>query len=225
MLFRSVRHTIFAHEDFRDWEARVSCADGTVKTVSWFNISGSFPVPGWASWGMGVDVSDRARGRESLEQALARERELSDLKSRFVAMASHEFRTPLTSIQASVDLLRRYNARMSEEQKLENLRGISREIVTVTALLEDILTLGRADAGRTEFRPVALDLRTLCLDQIEKARLVAKLEHQFRFDWAGNCASVFADEQLVLHILTNIDRKSTRLNSSHIQKSRMPSSA
>lgn len=199
-----VRHTIFAHEDFRDWEARVRCADGSDKTVSWFNISGSFPVPGWASWGMGVDVSDRARVRESLEQALGRERELSELKTSFVAMASHEFRTPLTSIQASVDLLRRYSARMSEEQKLENLRGISREIATVTALLEDILTLGRADAGRIEFRPAALDLRALCLDQIEKARLIAKPEHEFKFDWAGNCASVFADEQLVLHILTNM---------------------
>ena len=199
-----VRHTIFAHEDFRDWEARVRCADGTEKTVSWFNISGSFPVPGWASWGMGVDVSDRARGRESLEQALVRERELSKLKSNFVAMASHEFRTPMTSIQASVDLLRRYNARMSEEQKLENLGSISREIATVTALLEDILTLGRADAGRIDFRPAALDLRALCLDQIEKARLIAKPQHEFKFDWAGNCASIFADEQLVLHVLTNM---------------------
>ncbi len=198
-----MRRTIFAHEDFRDWEARVACADGSVRTVSWFNISGSFPIPGWASWGMGVDVSDRARGRESLEQALARERELSELKSRFVAMASHEFRTPLTSIQASVDLLRHYGARMSDEQKLENLRGISREIVAVTALLEDILTLGKADAGRTEFHPVVLDLRALCLDQIEKARLIAKPEHEFKFDWAGNCAAVFADEQLLLHILTN----------------------
>lgn len=199
-----MRRSVFAHEDFRDWETRVACADGTIKAVSWFNISGSFPVPGWASWGMGVDVSDRARARHSLEQALVRERELNELKSRFVAMASHEFRTPLTSIQASVDLLRRYSGRMSEEQKLENLRGISREIATVTELLEGILTLGRADAGRTEFRPVALDLRALCVDLIEKAKLTARPDHDFRFDWAGNCASVFADEQLVLHILTNM---------------------
>jgi PAS domain S-box-containing protein len=199
-----IRRTIFAHADFRDWEARVACADGSVRTVSWFNISGTFPVPGWASWGMGVDVSDRAKARESLEEALVRERELSELKSSFVAMASHEFRTPLTSIQASVDLLRRYGERMSEEQKMENLHGISREIVTVTDLLEDVLTLGRADAGKLEFRPRSMDLRALCIDQLEKIKLIARPDHGFVFDCVGNCASVFVDEQLVLHILTNM---------------------
>lgn len=199
-----VRQSVFAHEDFRDWETRVTCADGSEKTVSWFNISGSFPVPGWAIWGMGVDVSDRARTLVTLEEALGRERELSELKSRFVAMASHEFRTPLTSIQASVDMLRRYGDRMSEDQKLENLRGISREIATVTSLLEDILTLGRADAGRLEYRPSAMDLRSLCIDLIEKAKLVARPDHAFTFDCVGGCASVFVDEQLVRHILTNM---------------------
>ncbi|MSO74835.1 MAG: hypothetical protein EXQ99_06800 [Alphaproteobacteria bacterium] len=66
---------------------------------------------------MSFDVSGRARGRQSLEQALAHERDLGELKSRFVAMASHEFRTPLTSIQSSVDLLRRYSERMTDEKK------------------------------------------------------------------------------------------------------------
>ncbi len=199
-----VRRSIFSHEDFRDWEAGVTCADGTVKTVSWFNISGSFPVPGWGSWGIGVDVSDRTRARESLEQALVHERELGELKSRFVAMASHEFRTPLTSIQASVDLIRRYGERMSEEQKFENFRSINREIATVTALLEDILTLGRAEAGQVGFHPAAIDLQALCLDQLERAKLVAKSNHEFKFDWVGQCEAVFADEQLVRHILTNM---------------------
>lgn len=204
-VYRSdVRQSVFAHEDFRDWETRVTCADGSEKTVSWFNISGSFPVPGWAIWGMGVDVSDRAKALVTLEEALGRERELSELKSRFVAMASHEFRTPLTSIQASVDMLRRYGDRMSEDQKLENLRGISREIATVTALLEDILTLGRADAGRLEFRPTAMDLRALCIDLIEKAKLLARPDHAFTFDCIGGCASVYVDEQLIRHIVTNM---------------------
>ncbi|MGD9539169.1 MAG: ATP-binding protein [Alphaproteobacteria bacterium] len=201
---QQMRHTVFAHADFRDWEGRVACADGSVKTISWFNISGSFPVPGWDSWGMGVDVSDRARARESLEEALDRERELNELKSRFVAMASHEFRTPLTSIQASVDMLRRYGERMSEEQKTENLEGIRREIGNLTRLLEGILTLERSDAGRMEFRPTLIDLRLICVDQVEKAKLSALPTHEFRLDIAGNCGALHLDEQLVLHLLTNM---------------------
>jgi signal transduction histidine kinase len=153
---------------------------------------------------MGVDVSDRARARESLEEALDRERELNELKSRFVAMASHEFRTPLTSIQASVDMLRRYGGRMSEEQKAENLEGIRREIANLTKLLEGILTLGRADAGRMELRPTPIDLRLICIDQIEKAKLSARPKHEFWLDISGNSGAVYLDEQLVLHLVTNM---------------------
>jgi PAS domain S-box-containing protein len=199
-----IRRSILAHSDYRDWESQIECADGSVRTISWFNISRSFAVPGWAGWGMGVDITERARARERLEEALAKERELGELKSRFIAMASHEFRTPLTTIQASVDLLRRYSDRMSEAQKQDNLVSIRREIVTLTELLDGILTIGRAEAGRLDFEPRGLDLRSLAIDLIEKAKLTARPDHSFVFNCVGSCGAVIADEQLIRHMLSNL---------------------
>ncbi|MBM3289474.1 MAG: PAS domain S-box protein, partial [Candidatus Hydrogenedentes bacterium] len=59
--------------DFRDQEWNISCKDGTVRTVSWFNISAKFPIPGWASWGIGVDVTDRRRLERQVLEISARE--------------------------------------------------------------------------------------------------------------------------------------------------------
>ncbi|MDZ4857376.1 MAG: PAS domain S-box protein [Candidatus Hydrogenedentes bacterium] len=60
-------------DDFRDWEWHITCRDGSVRTVSWFNIAARFPIPGWASWGIGVDVTDRRKLERELLEISARE--------------------------------------------------------------------------------------------------------------------------------------------------------
>jgi PAS domain S-box-containing protein len=199
-----MKDALLVHSDYRDWELDLSCSDGTAKTISWFNISSRYPVPGWASWEMGFDVSERNRSRVELEDALEREKELGELKSRFVAMASHEFRTPLTTIQAAVDLMLRYSDRIDEEQKQAHLMEISREVSNITGLLNDALTLSRDEAGKLSFHPQPTNLRALCADLLEKAKLDALPAHQIAYHCEGGCASVSVDEQLVRHIVTNL---------------------
>ena len=75
-----LRDALLELSDYRDWEWEIACSDGSVKTISWFNISSMYPVPGWAAWQMGFDVSDRKRTRIELEEALKKERELGELK-------------------------------------------------------------------------------------------------------------------------------------------------
>ena len=200
----SMKDALLVHSDYRDWELGLTCQDGTAKIISWFNISSRYPVPGWASWEMGFDVSERNRSRVELEDALEREKELGELKSRFVAMASHEFRTPLTTIQAAVDLMLRYNDRISDEQKQSHLVEISREVANITGLLNDALTISRDEAGRLSFNPRPTNLRALCADLLEKAKLEAIESHQIAYHCEGGCASVPVDEQLVRHIVTNL---------------------
>jgi len=153
---------------------------------------------------MGFDVSDRKRTRIELEEALKKERELGELKSRFVAMASHEFRTPLTTIRASVDLLEHYGDSMPEEKKNTYLQEIAREVTNITELLDDILTIGRAEAGRLELKPAVLDFHRLCTEMIEMAKLDTTLRHQLKFDWTGTVDNVVLDEQLVRHMVSNM---------------------
>ncbi len=201
---KDIRDALLEHSDYRDWEWDITCSNGSAKTISWFNISSMYPVPGWAAWQMGFDVSDRKRTRVELEEALKKERELGELKSRFVAMASHEFRTPLTTIQASVDLLEHYGDRMRDEKKVTYLREIAREVTNITGLLDDILTIGRAEAGRLELKPAPFDLHRLCAEMVEMARLNSKPGHELKFDWLGALGPVVLDEQLVRHMLSNM---------------------
>lgn len=199
-----IREALLNHSDYRDREWDITCRGGGEKAISWFNISSMYPVPGWAAWQMGFDVSDRRRSRLELEEALVKEKELGELKSRFVAMASHEFRTPLTTIQASVDLLEHYSERIDEENKVRYLQEIAREVANITELLDGILTIGQAESGRLEFRPITMDLHHLCADLIEKAKLGASPEHVLMLDWQGARDDVVLDEQLVRHMLSNL---------------------
>ena len=199
-----IRNALLEPSDYRDWEWEIACSDGSSKTISWFNISSMYPVSGWAAWQLGFDVSDRKRTRIELEEALKKERELGELKSRFVAMASHEFRTPLTTIRASVDLLEHYGDRMRDEKKTTYLQEIAREVTNITELLDDILTIGRAEAGRLELKPALLDLHRLCAEMIEMAKVDAKQGHELKFDWTGALDNVVLDQQLVRHMVSNM---------------------
>jgi PAS domain S-box-containing protein len=68
--------------DYQDWEWEITCKDGSVKIISWFNICQRFPIPGWATWGVGVDVTDRKRAQEALRQQFQRERLLGAIAQR-----------------------------------------------------------------------------------------------------------------------------------------------
>src|SRR4029434_3821983 len=97
-----------------------------------------------------------------LSKALAREKELSQLKSNFVSMVSHEFRTPLGIIQSSAELLRDFYQRMQADERDEQLESIARNTRRMAGMMEEILVLSRLDAGKLEFQAAALDLNAVC---------------------------------------------------------------
>lgn len=73
-----------SEDDYRDWEWEISCKDGTVRTISWFNISANFPIPGWASWGVGVDVTDRKRAETLLRKSQERYQAIVEDQTEFI---------------------------------------------------------------------------------------------------------------------------------------------
>ncbi|MCX7853584.1 MAG: GAF domain-containing protein, partial [Caldilineales bacterium] len=148
------------------------------------------------------------RAHAEVSRALERERELSELKSRFVSMVSHEIRTPLTAILSSAELLERYGARWPEEKRLTHLHRIQSTVQRMTTLLEDVLWVSRAEAGRLGFHPKPIELVAFCEELLEEARLSATDRHRFQFEpenlpEPGRLAAVM-DEQLLRHILHNL---------------------
>ncbi|QLQ07057.1 MAG: HAMP domain-containing histidine kinase [Anaerolineae bacterium] len=109
------------------------------------------------------------QAEEETRRALAKERELVELKSRFVSMTSHEFRTPLSTILASADLLEFYIDRWPSERQLEHIQRIQSTVLSMTQMMDDILVIGRAEANRLDFRPSAVDLVQFCRDEIDAA--------------------------------------------------------
>ena len=163
-----------------------------------------------------AELSERKRVEEALRQseeetrkALEKEQELSELKSHFVTMTSHEFRTPLSTILYSAELIQRYSHKLSEEEKLQELYQIQATVKRMTQLLDDVLLIGKAEAGKLEFNPKPLDIVQFCGSLVKEMQLSTpyppdKSNHTITFCTQGQCTNACMDEKLLRHILSNL---------------------
>ncbi|MCK6576945.1 MAG: PAS domain S-box protein [Anaerolineae bacterium] len=141
--------------------------------------------------GVNWDITDLKHSEETLRQALRKEKELGELKSRFVSMASHEFRTPLATILAAAETLAAYRSRMSEDQIEARLVKIRQQVIYMKDVMEDVLHLARIQAGRVEFRPAQHNLDDLCREIIEE--FDSSVQHQGRLHYTCDAPPVNAD--------------------------------
>jgi PAS domain S-box-containing protein len=119
------------------------------------------------------DITERKRAEVETLKALEKEKELSELRSRFVSMVSHEFRNPLTSIISAADLLEYYIESGTTEKKLQYIERIQSAATTMNELLEDVLVIGRYEANKIRLNCVVIDLNNFC------KKLVQELEFSF----------------------------------------------
>jgi PAS domain S-box-containing protein len=142
---------------------------------------------------------------DELRRALAAERELNELKSNFVAMVSHEFRTPLGIISSSAQILDRYFARLAESERREHLGAINDAVRRMAAMMENVLLLSRMDRSRMEFAPAELDLEAFCRRLIDELHSSTSAPQPIAITFAPDVpAAILADENLLRHILTNL---------------------
>lgn len=184
-------------------ERQMRRADGA---VFWARLSGRMIVhddPNRGTIWAIIDISDRKRTEEEMARNLARERELSELKTRFVSMASHEFRTPLSTIQSSVELIEHYGDSLASEEKREILHDVQDAVQHMTTMLEDVLLYGRAEGHSLHSQPLWLNARALCRRLLKELRLDAVGRHPVQFDY--QCEdTLLLDEKLLRHILLNL---------------------
>jgi signal transduction histidine kinase len=142
---------------------------------------------------------------EMQQQKLAQDKELSELKLDFFSMVSHEFRTPLSIILGSVQLLESEGQRPIEPRKLHNnLHRIQTSARLMTKLLTDILMVMRAEAGRLECKPERIDLEAFCLNLVEDLQLASEPNGTIKLDRQGECTHAHLDENLLYSILSNL---------------------
>lgn len=134
--------------------------------------------------------------------ALQKERELNELKSRFVSMVSHELRTPMTVIRTSLELLQRYGHLAPAAKREEYFTLAQSAVMAMNQLIEDVLTIGKAEAGKLELNPVDLDLVKFCRGIVQELQIGAQQTIQFQAPSSPLMVSL--DPQLLRSILTNL---------------------
>lgn len=150
------------------------------------------------------DITERKRVEQDIRHSLEKEKELSLLKSRFITTTSHEFRTPLTTILSSAELLQHYSNKWSEEKKLIHIQRIQSSVMHMTGLLNDVLLIGKAEAGKLEFSPTLIDISDFCRELVEAMQLTAGDRSIIFRNLTTGTTNYMMDEKLLRHILNNL---------------------
>jgi PAS domain S-box-containing protein len=159
---------------------------------------------------LAVDITERSALEaermytQSLEIELQKEREITMLKERFTSMVTHEFRTPLSVIVSTVDILKNYLDRLSKDNIARKLDIVTSEAKRMTTLLDDVLTLSRATAGRLRVTPEAFDAVEVLQGLVDNLRLTDNNQHHFDLKKSCSQATVVTDQRLVEQILINL---------------------
>lgn len=149
------------------------------------------------------------QAKAEVDEALRQEKELNELKSRFVSMVSHEFRNPLNAILLSAEILEHYGDRWSGEKKAEFFQRISKGVGKMTELLDDVLLIGKGEAGQT-FNPTPIELVEFCRDLVAEMQPSPANQPKISFANRGEnieqaeTASIYMDKNLLQQILNNL---------------------
>ncbi len=160
--------------------------------------------------GIVQDITERKRletevlENQRLNIALAKERELRDLKNRFISMMSHELRTPLAGILLAADMLKIYGDRAPEEEKEQYIDSIQVQVHHLMALVRDVLSISRSELARQDFTPELVDLETYCRDIVEEMQLAVRKTHRINFEGTFSTVNTLLDRKLMRQAITNL---------------------
>lgn len=141
--------------------------------------------------------------QEELKKSLAKERELSELKTRFITTASHEFRTPLSTVLSSAYLVGQYKSAEDQPKREKHLQHITSSVEMLTSILNDFLSVGRIEEGRIAVRPANLDLKALMTSITDELKIILKDGQEIQFTHKGE-EQVLIDQVLLKHIVMNL---------------------
>lgn len=139
-----------------------------------------------------------------LAEALRMEQELGELRANFVSLVSHEFRTPLEIILTSSDILDRYLDRLAPEKRSYHLSIIKDSVKRMSDMMEDILLLGKVEAGKLQFKPVDLDLPMICHRITDELLSVSGHRNRIELQLVGDLSGARGDESLLRHVFANL---------------------
>jgi PAS domain S-box-containing protein len=148
-------------------------------------------------------LQELEKSQEELSEALTKEKELNEIKSRFVSMASHEFRTPLSTILSSANLLSRYKNAEDQDKRDKHIKRTRDAVKHLDDLLKDFLSLGKLEEGKIISEPEPFPLRELLEEVTEEMQSLAKEGQQIHCLYTGDQV-LTSDKRLVKNVLINL---------------------
>ena len=150
------------------------------------------------------DITDQKKAEEDIQTTLLREKELNELKSRFVTLASHEFKTPLSVILSSVSLIEKYPESDQQDKRLKHIHRIKSNVNNLKQILNDFLSLEKLEGGIVQNCPVETDLTHLIREAIQDMENSLKEDQHIGLQTEGTPRPIFVDIQLLRNILNNL---------------------
>lgn len=149
-------------------------------------------------------INELETAKEHVSALFEKEKELNQLKTRFVSMASHEFRTPLSSIQLSASLIDKYTAKQDVVNVEKHTNKIKNAINNLTTILNDFLSLEKLEAGKVEANAQWFDMIAFAEEIAEEMQLISKQNQLIVYEHKGTTAQVFLDQNLLKNCIINL---------------------
>lgn len=144
------------------------------------------------------------QSQEELKNSLEKEMELNSLKSRFLSMASHEFRTPLAAILSSVSLLERYENNVQNEKKQKHFDRIKRSLHHITQMLDDFFSISNFEDGQISYSPIPINLHDFCMRVVDSFQDIMKAGQSLIYECQDESLEFQTDPKLLKNVLINL---------------------
>ncbi|HCW08218.1 MAG TPA: hypothetical protein DGG95_12730 [Cytophagales bacterium] len=196
-------------------EYRYKCANGFYKNVldrAYVLYSGHKAI---RMIGAMQDITEITEYRHSLERkvekrtlelqaALSKEKEMVDLQKRFISIASHEFRTPLSTISLAAGFIKKFHQKLTSFEIKKRLDSIDTQVVRMNDLLQDVLTVSKIDSGKDEVHWKDIDLKEIIESIVAEVGNSTQGTHQINFIWKCKQQQFKSDENKIRTILINL---------------------
>jgi PAS domain S-box-containing protein len=150
-----------------------------------------------------LTLEELESNKEELTKSLEKEKEVNDLKSRFVSMASHEFRTPLSTVLSSISLLSKYSNTEDQPKRDKHIERIKSSVKTLTDILNEFLSLGKIEEGKVDVKSEVFDITHFIDNLIYEMSVLLKSGQEINYNHIGN-PEVYTDSSLLKHVLVNL---------------------
>ncbi len=177
-----------------------------IRILSWISPAGTILVQAFISiliYLVIIEFQKRKKAEQGLYQTIEKEKQLNELKSRFVSMASHEFRTPLASILASTYLAAKYKTTEQEPNRAKHYERITSAVHNLTEILEDLLSVDKLEVGKVQVNIQELNIQDQVTTLINDFQTILKPGQKITYEHNGP-SNAMLDNSFIKHILTNL---------------------